>query len=231
MQIDTTNQIGQQDAPALHKERMKSATAEYMAKRETQKRIQGMIGKQGSRLEINLDDLRGFSPELAKYVTKNPVEALNMFESQLDRSVQDLKDDQAKGGNSEKQALANAADKAFPTKVKKYYVSFEGNFGANHVTPRGLKANLVNQFVSVQGIVTRMAIVKPKIQTSVHYCEQTKKGLIKHYSDDTNLADMAEDVVKNNEGNLQFPVKDKDNNPLTPEYGYCVYKDCQVVTI
>ena len=45
MQIDTTNQIGQQDAPALHKERMKSATAEYMAKRETQKRIQGMIGK------------------------------------------------------------------------------------------------------------------------------------------------------------------------------------------
>jgi DNA replicative helicase MCM subunit Mcm2 (Cdc46/Mcm family) len=31
------------------------------------------------------------------------------------------------------------------------------------VTPRGLKATLVNQFVSVQGIVTRMAIVKPKI--------------------------------------------------------------------
>lgn len=72
-----------------------------------------------------------------------------MFESQLERSVQDLKDDQQKGGNSEKQALANANDKAFPTKVKKYYVSFEGNFGANHVTPRGLKANLVNQFVSV----------------------------------------------------------------------------------
>jgi len=23
-------------------------------------------------------------------------------------------------------------------------VSFEGNFGTNHVTPRGLKANLVN---------------------------------------------------------------------------------------
>ena len=86
-----------------------------------------------------------------------------MFESQLERSVQDLKDDQQKGVNSEKQALANANDKQFPTKVKKYYVSFEGNFGSNHVTPRGLKANLVNQFVSVQGIVTRMAIVKPKI--------------------------------------------------------------------
>jgi DNA replication licensing factor MCM3 len=26
-------------------------------------------------------------------------------------------------------------------------------------------------------------------------------------------------------------VKDKDGNPLTPEFGYCVYKDYQVVTI
>lgn len=46
-----------------------------------------MIGKQASRLDVNLDDLRQFSPELAKYVTKNPIEAINMFESQLDRSV------------------------------------------------------------------------------------------------------------------------------------------------
>lgn len=83
---------------------MKSAAAEYMSKREQQKRVQTMIGKQGSRLEVNLDDLRQFSPELAKYVTKNPIEAINMFEGQLDRSVQDLKDDQGKG-NTEKQAL------------------------------------------------------------------------------------------------------------------------------
>jgi adenosine/AMP kinase len=55
-----------------------------------------------------------------------------------------------------------------------------------------------------------MAIVRPKIQTSVHYCENTKKGLIKHYTDDTNLADMAEDVVRQNDGNAAFPVKDKD---------------------
>jgi adenosine/AMP kinase len=47
-----------------------------------------------------------------------------------------------------------------------------------------------------------MAIVRPKIQTSVHYCEATKKGLIKNYTDDTNLADMAEDVTRPNEGNV-----------------------------
>jgi DNA replicative helicase MCM subunit Mcm2 (Cdc46/Mcm family) len=66
---------------------MKSAAAEYMSKREQQKKIQNLIGKQGSRLEVNLDDLRQFSPDLAKYVTKNPIEAINMFESQLERSV------------------------------------------------------------------------------------------------------------------------------------------------
>ena len=75
-----------------------------------------------------------------------------------------------------------------------------------------------------------MAIVRPKIQTSVHYCDNTKKGMIKHYNDDTNLAELAEDAVKN-ESNAMFPIKDKDSNPLTAEYGYCVYKDCQEVTI
>mmetsp|Transcript_8754 Transcript_8754/g.11607 ORF Transcript_8754/g.11607 Transcript_8754/m.11607 type:complete len:112 (-) Transcript_8754:2128-2463(-) len=98
--------------------------------------------------------------------------------------IKDLKEDQAP---SKSEKVANATDKAFPTKTMKYYVNFEGNFGANFVTPRGLKANLLNQFVSVRGIVTRMGMVKPKVQTSVHYCETTKKGLIKHYSDQTNM--------------------------------------------
>lgn len=148
MQIDTT--ISQNDAPALHKERMKSLVGDYMSSRDNQKQIAGLVSKAKNRFDINLDDLRNFNPDLAKYVTKNPIEAINMFEQQLDRSVQDLKDENRKGGNSEKTAtMQNAGDKAFPTKVKKYYVNFEGSFGKNHVTPRGLKANLVNQFVSV----------------------------------------------------------------------------------
>jgi len=81
-----------------------------------------------------------------------------------------------------------SSDIHFPTKVKTYYVNFEGNFGKNYVTPRGLKSTLVNQFVQVQGIVTRMTMVRPKIQTSVHYCETTGRGLIKNYDDPYNLA-------------------------------------------
>ena len=85
MQIDTT--ISQNDAPALHKERMKSLVGDYMSSRENQKQISGLVSKAKNRLDINLDDLRNFNPDLAKYVTKNPIEAINMFEQQIDRSV------------------------------------------------------------------------------------------------------------------------------------------------
>jgi DNA replication licensing factor MCM3 len=31
--------------------------------------------------------------------------------------------------------------------------------------------------------------------------------------------------------NNAFPTKDQNDNPLTAEYGYCLYKDSQVITI
>jgi hypothetical protein len=33
-----------------------------------------------------------------------------------------------------------------------------------------------------------MSMVMPKIQSSVHYCEVTRKGMVKHYDDKFNLA-------------------------------------------
>ena len=146
----------------MQKERMKEAVEKFMVQRDVKKRVEKVIGKQGNRLAVTLDELRVFDGELGEYVTRNPIEAVAMFESQLDSHIKDMKDDGEKGGAGEKQT-ADARDRAFPTKVKKYYISFEGNFGRNHVTPRGLKANLVNQLVSVQGIVTKMNLVKPKI--------------------------------------------------------------------
>lgn len=92
--------------------------------------------------------------------------------------------------NNEKMAVSS--DNNFPTKTSVYYINFEGNFGKNHITPRGLRADLLNQYVAVSGIVTRMGIVRPCIQTSVHYCEETKRGHIKNYQDYTNIKQLAE---------------------------------------
>jgi DNA replicative helicase MCM subunit Mcm2 (Cdc46/Mcm family) len=66
---------------------MKIAAAEFMSKDAQKNSIQSLIRKQNTRFDVNLDDLRQFSPDLAKYVAKNPIEAINMFESQLDRIV------------------------------------------------------------------------------------------------------------------------------------------------
>lgn len=98
MQIDTTTN-NQNDAPAQHKERMKESVAEYMSKRDQQKLIQTTVAKQGNRMDINIDDVRKHSPDLAQYIVKNPIEAVAMFENQIDRSVQDLSEEQKKNKN------------------------------------------------------------------------------------------------------------------------------------
>ena len=161
--IDTTG--GADEAAPSHeslqKEHFKEKVIEYMSTQGFRKDIRSMLNKQGQRLSVSIDDLRRKDPDLARYVTKNPIDAVSMFEGELDRTIKDMHDDSGKA-NPDKQAQ-NAADKAFPTKTKRYYINFEGNFGRNHITPRGLKSNLVNQLVSVRGIVTRMGLVKPMI--------------------------------------------------------------------
>lgn len=44
------------------------------------------------------------------------------------------------------------------------------------------------------------------------------------------------ELYKTQEGGLKertntFPTKDNDDNPLTAEYGYCVYKDTQTIVV
>lgn len=206
---------------------MQEMVQDYLNNQESQKRIKNIIGKQ-NRFNVNMDDLRQYNPRLSQFVTKDPLSAIKMFQDQLNSTIKGMQEDSGKM-NSEKMAVAT--DAAFPKKVQVYYVNFDGNFGKNHVTPRGLKANLINQFVAVNGIVTKMSIVRPKIQTSVHYCESTKRGHIKHYNDNTNLNQLAETGGAMGEQSNAFPTKDQNDNPLSAEYGYCVYKDSQMITI
>lgn len=138
--------------------------------------------------------------------------------------------DEVEGMNAKKVGEKGEGESSFPSKIKTYYVNFEGNIGKNYVTPRGLKSHLVNQLVQVQGIVTKMTLVQPKIQTSLHYCEATGRGLVKHYNDKYNLAQLADDDATKEDNNA-FPTKDNEGNPLSTEYGYCIYKDSQTITI
>jgi DNA replication licensing factor MCM3 len=144
MQIDTSMNAQSED---IYKEQMRSKITDYMATRDVKQDITRMVGSSNNRLGVNLDKLRSFNGELANFVLQRPLDALSMFEQQLDHAVKDLKDGSDKAANEKTAARSN--DMAFPTKVKKYYINFDGNFGRNHITPRGLKASLINQMVTV----------------------------------------------------------------------------------
>ena len=53
------------------------------------------------------------------------------------------------------------------------------------VSPRALTAHFISRLVSVEGIVTKASLVRPKVVRSVQYCEATKKFEIKEFRDVT----------------------------------------------
>ena len=61
------------------------------------------------------------------------------------------------------------------------HVGFVGEFGAARVSPRSLLAACQGHLVSVEGIVTKASIVRPKWVKSVHYCAATGKELTREY--------------------------------------------------
>ena len=86
----------------MAKEAMKGLAADYLNKREVKKQINNISATPGTRLNINLDELRQFDGRLASYVLKHPVDAVSMFENQLDQKIKDIKDDTGKNPNPDK---------------------------------------------------------------------------------------------------------------------------------
>lgn len=113
---------------------MQDSVQEFMNSSEMKKRVRSLVGH-GNRLNVNIDEIRSLNPGLARYIIKNPIEAIRMFEDNLNQGVRSLENEE----KSEKQA-AQTSDLNFPKKRATYYVNFTGNVGQNFVTPRGLKS-------------------------------------------------------------------------------------------
>ena len=73
--------------------------------------------------------------------------------------------------------MQNSGDKALTTKVKKYYVNFQGSLGKNHVNSRGLKMNILNDDSSFMpdGLLKvgrdrfPLKFLKPKTQQKIQF--------------------------------------------------------------
>jgi DNA replication licensing factor MCM3 len=105
----------------------------------------------------------------------------------------------------------------------KYYCAYIGSFGEFSVNPRTLSSNQLNHMVSLEGIVTKTSLVRPKIVKSVHYNENLKKFHMREYTDQTMTTGAASSSV--------YPTEDGEGNALITEYGYCTYRDHQVISI
>lgn len=186
---------------------------EYSGSHET--KIRAAITDKKFRVVISINDIRSFNPGLAANILSNPrlhllalQKALNDYAKNLDPSHEKV------------------------LKSNELQVGFEGSFGSNSVSPRGLLSALLNKMVVVEGIVTKCSSVRPKLVKSVHFCPATKAYETRQYRDGTAL-----DVGLEIEGRTNlptssaFPTKDEDGNPLETEHGLCQYKDYQTVIL
>ncbi|KAH7927392.1 MCM-domain-containing protein [Leucogyrophana mollusca] len=167
-----------------------------------------MLRTDQTRLIINIDDLRDYNREFADGLLKQPVDFLPAFDEALVNIVTQVHD-------TEKHELEG----------KSYRVGFSGSFGDHHVSPRTLKSEHLGKMISLEGIITRCSLVRPKMLKSVHYCPETKLFHTREYRDATTSTSNLPPT------STVTPQQDDDGHLLQMEYGHCVFRDHQRISI
>jgi DNA replication licensing factor MCM3 len=166
-----------------------------------------MLRKNQRRLTVNIDHVRDHNAEFAQEILQKPFDCTLAFNHALKEIVQTLP--QARPDQTARDTV--------------YYCAWAGNFGLNACNPRTLSSQHLNHMVSVEGIVTRCSLIRPKVVRSVHYNEAKDKFHFREYQDQTMTNGVTTSSV--------YPQEDDEGNPLTTEYGFCTYRDHQTISI
>ncbi len=181
-------------------------------------RISDCIGNGSFRLIINLNDVReSFSSDEVNTFLSRPREFMLAIQSQAMLIAKDINP---------------SNEKVLDT--KEIQAGFEGSFGRNAVSPRGLRSDLLNQLVDVEGIVTKCSNVNPKIVRSVHFCPANGDYTQREFRDQTSLdvwLDQGNNKTTRVPSSAVMPTKDADGNELELEQGFSVYKDYQSIIV
>eukprot|EP00605_Chrysophyceae_sp_TOSAG23-4_P003021 GSChrysophyteH1.ASY1.ANO1.3326.1 assembled CDS len=159
------------------------------------------------RALVDINDLREWNPDFADRIVNNPRPHMIALRDAAKEVLEGLED-----GEVEKLL-----------KQRTLQIGFEGSFGSNSVSPRGLQSTLLNKMVEVQGIVTKVSSVRPKLVKSYIPMEHR----------DTSSMDIG---LTGKDGKRMLPqsampTKDANDNDLEIEYGLCEYKDFQKITL
>ncbi|ORY59460.1 DNA replication licensing factor mcm3 [Pseudomassariella vexata] len=166
-----------------------------------------MLQKNQRRLVVNLDHVRDHSPELAEGLLLDPFEHTLAFNHALKEIVKTIK--QARVDQTDNEVL--------------YYCAWAGSFGLHACNPRTLSSHHLNNMVSIEGIVTRTSLIRPKVVKSVHYNEKKNIFHFREYRDQTMTNGTTTSSV--------YPQEDDEGNPIITEYGFCTYRDHQTISI
>ena len=166
-----------------------------------------MLQKNQRRLAVNINHVRNHNSDLAEALLQQPFDYTAAFDQALKEIVKTLP-----------QARPDQAKPETP-----YYCAWAGSFGLQSCNPRTLSSHHLNQMVSVEGIVTKCSLIRPKVVRSVHYNEAKKQFHFREYQDQT----MGNGATTSN----VYPQEDEHGNPLITEYGLSTYRDHQTISI
>lgn len=167
-----------------------------------------MLQKFQRRLVVSVDEIRARNATLAEGLLQTPFDHAQAFDKALKEVIK---------------TLPNTTNKQTNEDVM-YYCAFSGSFGQYACNPRTLSSGYLNRMVSIEGIVTRCSLVRPKVIKSVHYNDTKKIFQFREYKDQTMTASGAST-------SSVYPQEDEEGNPLVTEYGFCTYRDHQTISI
>jgi len=167
-----------------------------------------MLRQDQTRLTVNLDDLRDYRRDFADGLLKQPVEFLPAFHEAVLTVIQQVHD----------------VDK-HDIETKGYGIGFNGSFGDHHVNPRTLRASHLGHMISLEGIVTRCSLVRPKMLKSVHYCPDSTQFHSREYRDATSATSNLPPTSS------VTPQTDEQGRTLQIEYGLSTFRDHQRISI
>lgn len=173
--------------------------------RHHQRAIELMLSEQKNRLIINLNDLRRYNPQLWDEFLKSPMSHIPAFEESLNGFVKS----QFNNGKFDVN--------------QKFRLGFDGAFGSRRVDPKNLHSSHITNIMCVEGIVTKVGLCRPKVVSTVHYCEETTNWKTQHYRDAVSFTGPPTGSA--------YPTTSEEGHALTQEFGLSTYQDHQRVWI
>ncbi|KAJ9093168.1 MCM DNA helicase complex subunit [Naganishia friedmannii] len=175
--------------------------------------VKRMLDRDENRLVVNIDDLRDYDRSYADGLLLQPMQFLPAFEGALQQLIANIHE-------------PNRHD----IQGKEFHIGLRGSFGQQHCNPRTLRSHQIGKMVSLEGIVTRCSLVRPKMLRSIHYAPHNHQFHSRTYQDSQTINAASASGISGPSTTV-IPKDDGNGNPVQMEFGLSTFRDHQTVSI